>query len=162
MKKHQEVYNYLKQLNISFETHNHQAVFTIDEAADAWATIEGMHCKNLFFRNKKGNQHYLVVLEGEKQLDIKNLEKVLGVGRLSFGSKERLEKQLQLLPGSVSPFGLINNTENNVQVLIDADVQKSKKVNFHPNDNTATITLSAADFYTFLEAVGNPFKYIVI
>ncbi len=88
-----------------------------------WDPIDGLQCKNLFLRNKKGDRHYLVVLEISKRADLKDLVKLVGDDRLSFGSPERLMAQLGLTPGSVSPFGLINDADGSVRVLVDVDLK---------------------------------------
>ena len=152
----------LDQLQIDYTVANHDAVFTVEEAEKFWTDIPGTHCKNLFLRNRKGNQHYLVVLEKDKRLSIKELEQKLGNERLSFASPKRLEKYLNLTPGSVTPFGIINDTENHVKVLLDSDLQNAQIVNFHPDTNTATVSLSFTDFKKFMDWSGNAYDYIEI
>src|SRR5450756_1509316 len=112
------VYAALDALGIPYERHEHPAVFTSEEAALHWGPIQGTQCKNLFLRNKKGDRHYLVVLEISKRADLKEIVKLVGDDRLSFGSPERLMAELGLTPGSVSPFGLINDPDGSVRVLI--------------------------------------------
>ena len=126
------VYKVLDELGISYARHEHPPVFTVEEAEKHWTQITGAHCKNLFLRNKKGNRHYLVILEASKVADLKSLNKLLGEDRLSFASAERLMKFLGLETGAVSAFGLINDTENHVQVVIDEDLKQAAAVNFHP------------------------------
>ena len=104
-----QVYAALDALAIPYERFDHPAVFTGDDAAEHWSGIDGRGVKNLFLRNKKGNRHYLVILPIEKEADLRRLVKVIGDDRLSFGSPERLTEHLGLTPGSVSPFGLLNN-----------------------------------------------------
>lgn len=152
----------LDELGIVFERFDHPPVFTVDEALVHWAGIQGTHCKNLFLRNNKGARHYLVVVEHSKPVDLKRLASVIGDDRLSFASPERLLKHLGLTPGSVSPFGLINNTAHDVTVVLDAGLAASERVAFHPNTNTATFTLLFADFERFLTWCGNPVKTVHI
>jgi len=152
----------LTELGISFTSHSHPPVYTVKEAEKHWNTITGAHCKNLFLRNKKGNRHYLVILESHKQADLRRLNGLLGEDRLSFASAERLNKHLGLEPGAVSPFGLINDSENNVRVVIDRDLQKAEFVNFHPNVNTATVGIAYPDFVRFLEWCGNNIQFVRI
>lgn len=154
------VYKVLDELGISYARHEHPPVFTVEEAEKHWTQITGAHCKNLFLRNKKGNRHYLVILEASKVADLKSLNKLLGEDRLSFASAERLMKFLGLETGAVSAFGLINDTENHVQVVIDEDLKQAAAVNFHPNVNTATIGVSFPDFEKFLAWCGNPVRYL--
>jgi len=109
MNGHPELYKRLNELQISFEYHEHPPAPTIEIAMQYWKNIDATHCKNLFFRNHKGNKHYLVIFDCSKNLDIHSLEKILKQGKLSFASEQRMKKYLGLLPGSVSPFGLIND-----------------------------------------------------
>jgi Ala-tRNA(Pro) deacylase len=150
MESEKKVYQVLKELGISFVKHDHPPVFTVEQAELHWHNITGAHCKNLFLRNKKGNRHYLVILEHLKNADLKVLTGKLGEDRLSFASAERLQKYLGLEAGSVSPFGLINDSGRDVTVIIDQDLKKAEKVNFHPNVNTATLGISFSDFEKFL------------
>jgi Ala-tRNA(Pro) deacylase len=149
----------LERLGIVCERHEHPAVFTVEEALVHWAGIDATHCKNLFLRNKKGDRHYLVVAEHSTPIDLTALAACLGRGRLSFASADRLRAHLGLTPGSVSPFGLINDRSKAVQVLLDAALRRSGRVAFHPNVNTATIVLAFADFERFLATCGNPVMY---
>jgi len=156
----QKVYDVLKKLDISYTRHEHPPVFTVQEAQLAWKNLEGARCKNLFLRNKKGSRHYLVILEAEKIADIRTLEQRLGESRLSFGSDSRLMKYLGLKKGAVSPFGLINDTEKEVRVIIDQDLKDESSIHFHPNVNTATVGLSFKDFEKFLSWCGNSINFM--
>ncbi len=151
----QILYDLLDQLNISYTRHEHPPVYTVEEAKQYWQGIEGAHAKNLFLRNSKGNQHYLVVLEESKTADLMGLSMQLAAGKLSFASERRLMDHLGLETGAVSPFGLINDVQKAVKVVLDRDLAKAELVNFHPNVNTATITLSYSDFEKFLSHCGN-------
>ena len=118
--------------------------------------------KNLFLRNKKGNRHYLVIVGVEKRVDLQQLVKIIGDDRLSFGSAERLMEKMGLTPGSVSPFGLLHEGSRDVQVIIDADLRGSEKLLFHPNINTASVTISFADLEKFLGTRGNRVRFLEI
>lgn len=155
-----ELYNILNKLNIPFEYYEHPAAPTIEEAKKYWKDLVATHCKNIFFRNHKGNRHYLVILEHTNQLAIRDLELKLKQGKLSFASPKRMLKYLGLTPGSVSPFGLINDNENHVHVFLDENLKKSETISFHPNINTASIVISYADFERYLNSVGNTFEYV--
>ncbi len=155
----EKVYRVLKDLNIPYEKYDHPPVFTVAEAEEHWKEIDATHCKNLFFRDKKGRQHYLVVLPSDKQLDVKSLSRSIDRGRLSFGSEERLMKWLGLTPGSVSPFGLINDPENHLQVFIDCDLQQASKLGFHPNDNRVTLVITGSLFIRYLDWTGNAYTF---
>ena len=122
--------------------------------------IAGARVKNLFLRNKKGDRHYLVILPIDKQADLRQLVRVIGDDRLSFGSADRLQVRLGLTPGSVSPFGLINDTTHSVRVIVDADLRQAERLIFHPNDNRASLSISLGDFERFLESRGNVVRWL--
>lgn len=152
----------LQRLHISFERYEHPPVFTVAEAEHYDRNIPGAKSKNLFLRNKKGTAHYLIVAESRASVNLKKLAGLLGEGNLSFASPERLRQYLGVAPGSVSPFGLINDTTKSVRVLVDRDLLSTGHVGFHPNDNTATFVLTADDFRKYLEWTGNDIRYISI
>ena len=154
------LYQALENLNIDFEYHEHPPAPTVEAALEYWKDIQSTHCKNLFFRNHKGNRHYLVILEHSNKLAIRDLEQLLKQGKLSLASDRRLEQWLGLTPGSVSPFGLINDTENHVHLFIDSNLRKADRLSFHPNINTATIVVSFDDFIRFLVRSGNSYEFI--
>src|SRR3954453_22789595 len=154
------VYAALDALGISYERHEHPPVFTAEDASKFWDPIPGIQCKNLFLRNKKGDRHYLVVVEISKRVDLKDLVKLGGDDRLSFGSPERLMARLGLTPGSVSPFGLLNDADGSVRVLIDQDLRGAEGLLFHPNINTATVVVSWADLERFLATRRNSVRLV--
>jgi len=156
----QKVYEILRELDISYTKHEHPPVYTVEEAEQHWEDIKGAHCKNLFLRNKKAKNHYLVIAKSEKRVDLRALTSRLGEDRLSFASPERMMRYLGLEPGAVSPFGLINDRENAVMVVIDQDLKEASHVNFHPNVNTATLGITFADFEKFLSHCGNSIRYL--
>ncbi len=158
----QEVYEALAALGIAWERFPHPPVFTVEEAERYWADIQATHCKNLFLRNAKGTRHYLVVLGHDKKADLRAIGARLGEDRLSFASPDRLKRYLQLTPGAVSPFGLVHESAKDVIVVLDAALPAAERLGFHPNVNTATITLAAADFLRFLEARGNIVRRVAI
>ena len=152
----------LRELGIAFTRHEHPPVATVEEASAHWAGIDATHCKNLFLRNQKGNRHYLVVLTASKKADLKAVADQIGDGKLSFASPERLMTHLGLTPGSVSPFGLINDREHVVRVVLDRDFQQSTRLAFHPNINTLTLTIAAGDFARFLASCGNSVQHVTV
>ncbi len=156
------VYQTLEKLNIAFEYIEHPPAPTIEIAKQYWAGHDAQHCKNLFFRNHKGNRHYLVILDCEQNLAIHDIEKRLKQGKLTFASEQRMQKHLGLMPGSVSPFGLIYDTTKNVHVFLDINLKKSKRISFHPNLNTASLIISFEDFLRYLDSVGNSFEFLEI
>ncbi len=155
-----KVLEYLKGLGILYEIYEHPPLDTIEIALDYWKDIDATHCKNLFFRNHKGNRHYLVIIKDTTPFDIHSLEKILRQGKLSFASEKRMIKYLGVKPGSVSPFGLINDSNHHVYVFLDKQLQKAEKVSFHPNDNTASVVIRFSDLIKFLKERQNGFEFI--
>jgi Ala-tRNA(Pro) deacylase len=152
----------LRELGIAYTRHEHPPVATAEAASQYWGGIDATHCKNLFLRNQKGTRHYLVVLVYPKRADLRAVADQIGDGKLSFASPERLMTHLGLTPGSVSPFGLINDRDHVVRVVLDRDLKAAARVSCHPNINTATLTLTVADFMRFLEVCGNPVRYVTV
>lgn len=160
MKGQAELYHLLDSLSINFEYHEHPPLATIEDAKIHWQNYNSGRCKNIFFRNHKGDRHYLVILEHLSKLDIHDLEKRLHQGKLSFASDQRLMKYLGVEPGSVSPFGLINDNEKNVHLFIDEKLNDFERLAFHPNVNTATLVISRTDFIKFLDHTGNTYEFL--
>jgi Ala-tRNA(Pro) deacylase len=158
----QKLYDILNLLEINYIRNEHKPIYTVKEANSLDICIPGQHCKNLFLRNRKGDVYYLAVLDDTKHTDLKLLSKQIRSSSLSFASEERLHNYLGLTPGSVSPFGLINDMERKVIVLIDSDLIGKSIVNFHPNVNIATIGVSYADLEKFIKWHENKFYYIDI
>lgn len=156
----QKVFDYLDQAGIPYEWYEHSEAPTIEIARQYWRNDGSKHCKNLFFRNHKGNRHYLVVFDCDQQMAIHDLEHRLHQGKLSFASEQRMDRYLGLRPGSVSPFGLINDTENHVHLFLDSTLKDQPSLSFHPNDNTATVVISREAFQRFLDICGNSYEYI--
>ena len=155
-----KVFDFLQQQKIEYSFYIHPEAPTIEIARQYWHNDGSKHCKNLFFRNHKGNRHYLVVFDSEQSLAIHDLEQRLKQGKLSFASEQRMERYLGLKPGSVSPFGLINDTENHVHLFLDKNLLNYPSLSFHPNDNRATVVISQEMFAKYLAAIGNTFEYI--
>lgn len=154
------LYKLFNGLGIPFEYHPHPAAPTVEEAMKYWKDLDATHCKNLFFRNHKGNKHYLVILDHRQELNIRDLEQRLKQGKLSFSSPERLKKHLGLTPGSVTPFGLINDQAKHVHLFLDKNLEKSKSISFHPCINTASLVIRYDDFLKFLNHCGNTYEYV--
>jgi Ala-tRNA(Pro) deacylase len=154
------VYARLAELAVPYERYEHPPVATVEEANKYWGAIDAVHCKNLFLRNQKGNRHYLVIIEQAKRADLRAVANQIGDGKLSFGSPERLMTYLGVMPGSVSPFGLINDREHHVRVYLDRVLRSARRISFHPNINTITLTLAYRDFERYLASTGNPLRYI--
>ena len=176
--RQQKVLDYLKEHNIPFSCYEHPEGKTIEEAKRWWRNDGSVHCKNIFMRNHKGNQHYLICFHCDHDLDIHDLEARLkaaleapgkpSCGKLSFASPERMMKYLGLEPGSVSPFGLINDKEHHVHLFLDAGLlddknypqPQHKTLSFHPNDCRGTVVIALEDFERYLKELGNTYEFI--
>ena len=156
----EDVFNVIAELSIPYELLTHPAVFTVEEADIHMSDMEAGKTKNLFVRNKKKTQYYLLVVESTKRINLKEVSQQLQESNLSFASPEDLHKYLGITPGSVSPFGLIHDTEKKVHVVIDSDIMTYERVGFHPNINTQTVILSSEDFKKYLESTGNGVQYM--
>lgn len=152
--------DYLKSHQIDYTLHEHPAVFTCEEAEIHCAHIPGLDCKNLFLKNKKGRRYFLVILPANKRADLTEIAAIVDEKKLSFASAERLKEKLGIEPGSVSPFGLINDEKKQVEVFVDQQVYNSELVSFHPNRNTASLELSGEMFRKYLQSIGHQFKLV--
>lgn len=150
-----ELLAHLDRLGIAHETHEHEAVFTVAESAPVKAAIPGAHTKNLFLKDRKGAL-FLVTAKDDTAIDLKRLHEVVGAsGRLSFGSGGLLVDVLGVAPGSVTPFGAINDVPPRVRVVLDRRLMGFERVNVHPLVNTLTTGLAPDDLVVFLRASGH-------
>src|SRR5476651_2566141 len=133
----QQLFARLDALGIPHKTVEHEAVFTVEQAKQHRGALPGHHIKNLFLRNKKEEMWLVVALE-DRAIDLKRLGEVLGAGRLSFGSPERLRTYLGVEPGSVTPFSVINDTAHKVSLVLDRGLGEGGPINAHPLTNTMT------------------------
>jgi len=154
------IYSALQGLNIEFKEYSHPPVYTCEEAEIYYKDIPGGVSKNLFLRNKKGNQHYLVVVESNKQVDLLQLSIQINDHKLGFASPERMDKYLKTKPGSVSPFGLIFDQEKHIKVIVDQDLLAHEQVHYHPNDNTKTVIIKSEDLKRFLQEYAREVNYM--
>jgi Ala-tRNA(Pro) deacylase len=146
----------LRELGIATRTLEHDPVFTVEEAKRLRGQLPGGHTKNLFLRNKKGRMWLVVCLE-DRAIDLKALGEQLESGRLSFGSADRLMTYLGVVPGAVTPFAAINDTQGQVRVMLDGRMLEAfDRLNFHPLDNAMTTGIAPGDLVRFLEAVDHP------
>ena len=150
----QDLFARLDELGISTETRTHDPVYTVEEARALRGEIAGGHCKNLFLKDKKGIL-WLIVCQEDAQVDLKALPTKIGSARISFGKPDLLMEVLGIEPGSVTPFALINDTENRVNVVLDARMMQHDIVNYHPLENTATTSIGAQDLVAFIRSCGH-------
>ena len=148
-----ELFALFDRLGIKHSTIEHPPFFTVEEGRRWHDKIPGRHCKNLFIKDRKGGI-WLVVMPGDKRADLARLEKALGAPRFSFARPDVLQEVLALTPGSVTPFGLINDTQRRVTVILDEEMLDSEWVNFHPLSNAASTTLRSTDLLRFVRALG--------
>lgn len=154
--KEERVYDLLERLGVPFERVDHDAVGTIEGCSEIEKLLDIEICKNLFLRNSKGDQYYLLMLPGGKHLVTKDLAKKIGSTRLSFGTPEKMEEYLDITPGSVSVLGLMNDHENIIQLLVDNDIKKWEYFGCHPCINTSSLKIKTADLFSkILPAVGH-------
>jgi len=148
-----ELFALFDRLGIEHSTVEHPPFFTVEEGRPWHDKIPGLHCKNLFVKDRKGGI-WLVVMPADKRADLGRLEKALGAPRFSFARPDVLREVLELTPGSVTPFGLINDKQRRVNVILDEEMLDSEWVNFHPLYNAASTTLRSADLVRFVRALG--------
>ncbi len=156
-----EVKAFLKKLNINYDIVYHPAAWTTDDADKYIEGLDGVRTKTMFMAGKKDRNFYLIILDEDKRLDIKGLSEVIG-DRLHFGKEEHLKEKMNLVPGMVSLFGLLNNNEHDIKVYIDKEIINENLITFHPNDNTATIFISIDDMFKVLNELNYDFEIIDI
>ena len=149
------LYALLDELGLHHHTEEHAAVFTVAESADIKARLPGGHSKNLFLKDKAGD-YVLVSALGSTQIKLNQLHKHIGTKRLSFGKPEALLELLGVVPGSVTIFSILNDTEHKVRLILDKALFEYEAVWFHPMRNTASTRIKPADIISFAEAVGHP------
>jgi len=154
-----ELMTRLDDLGIVTKTVNHPPVFTVEESKRLRGDLLGAHTKNLFLKDKKGRL-WLVIAQEDRHVDLKALRKDIGAAQLSFGKPALLSEVLGLEPGSVTPFGVVNDTEQQVTVILDKDLLAFDALNFHPLTNTATTRISPKDLQSFLGDTGHEPKII--
>ena len=143
-------------LGIETKTYDHPAVFTVAESREIKHAIPGGHSKNLLLKDKKGRV-FLVTAEADAAIDLKAISDKIGAsGRVTFGKAELLMELLGVIPGAVTPFGVVNDVEGVVTMVLDAPLLDHEIVNFHPLENTATTSIHRDDLVRFLTATGHP------
>jgi Ala-tRNA(Pro) deacylase len=151
----EDLFAYLDRLGIAHSTVSHAPLFTVEQSQALRGQIPGAHTKNLFLKDKK-SALYLVVAPEEAAIDLKGLHRLLGAtGRFSFGSADLLEEVLGVTPGSVTPFGAMNDQNSRVNVVLDTGLMRHDVINAHPLVNTKTTSLASQDLIKFLEATGH-------
>ncbi len=149
-----EIYQYLTENNIWYEITKHEAVYNMEELKAVELPYPEWDAKNLFVRDDKKRNYYLITVKGEKRVDLKEFRKQNGLRNLSFASEADLMEYMRLTPGAVSPLGLLNDPEHQVQLYLDAELA-GNKIGVHPNDNTATVWMETDDLIKLIQNNGN-------
>lgn len=149
----QNLLDFMTNSGVLYELHTHPAIFTVEEACQIDLHIPGTHTRNLFLRDHRETM-FLVTLRHNTRIDLKKLSALLGAGRLSFGSPNRLWTYLGVKPGSVTPLSILNDTDKKVKLILEQDMMDAERINFHPLDNTMTIGMAPSQLMTILEEQG--------
>jgi len=156
----QETYNYLAARGVGYEITEHPAVYNMAEMAEIQLPYPEADAKNLFVRDDKKRHYYMITVQGDKRMDLKAFRKQHGLRNLSFASADDLMSILGLIPGAVTPLGLLNDQERKVELYLDAAL--SELIGVHPNDNTATVWMKTADLIRLIEEHGNMVRVVEI
>ena len=157
----QETYDYLSNCGVDYEVTEHEAVFNMEELKTVELPYPEADAKNLFVRDDKKRNYYLITVKGDKRVDLKQFQKDHGTRKLSFASADDLMRIMKLIPGAVTPLGLLNDEEQKVTLFLDEDFNGGL-VGVHPNDNTATVWITAAELIRVIEEHGNKVNVVKI
>ena len=151
---YQKVVDQLNELGIPFQIVEHEPVLTTEQADRFIEGIEGVRTKTMFLTNKKKRNFYLVIIDDAKRLDMDVFKEIVEENRIKMASAETLNDKMMLLPGNVSPFGLLNNRDKDIQVYFDQEIVSEERMCFHPNTNEKTIFVNTQDLFTVLKEIG--------
>ena len=158
-----QIYEYIKNKQIWYEITEHKAVYSMSEISEVEIPYPEADAKNLFVRDDKKENYYLITVRGNKRVNLKEFRKENNTRPLSFASEKELKEIIQILPGSVSPLGILNDKENKVKVFLDKEfIEKTDIIGIHPNDNTATIWLKTKDLINIIKEHGNEVEIVEI
>lgn len=160
MEAYQQVKDKLEELEIDFEVVEHPPAFTTEQADSYIEGLEGVRTKSMFLTNKKKTQYYLLIMDDQRPLNMDDFREQVGANRIRMASAESLAEKMQLPPGTVSPFGLLNNDEKDIRVYFDKDIVSEEIMTFHPNTNEKTIFIKTQDLFRFLESIS--FNYEIL
>lgn len=158
----EQIYEYLKKRNIWFEVDSHKAVYNMADLLDVDISYPEGDAKNLFLCDDKKINYYLITVKGDKRVNLSKFRRDNGTRPLSFASSEELENIMGLIPGSVTPLGILNDKDKRVTVFIDSEFKPSDIIGVHPNDNTATLWLKTKDLIDIIKDNGNVVKVVDI
>lgn len=158
-----QIYEYIKNKQIWYKITEHKAVYSMSEISEVEIPYPESDAKNLFVRDDKKGNYYLITVRGNKRVNLKEFRKENNTRPLSFASEKELKDMIQILPGSVSPLGILNDKENKVKVFLDKEfIEKTDIIGIHPNDNTATIWLKTKDLINIIKEHGNKVELVEI
>jgi Ala-tRNA(Pro) deacylase len=157
-----DIYEFFERHNIEYERQDHPPVYTCEQADRLVAPMGGAKTKNLFLRDNKGRRHFLVTVDSRKTVDLKALSAVIGAGKLSFGSPQRLEKHLGLEPGAVTILAAVNDPDQTVEFFVDRELWEAEAFQCHPLVNTATLLISKENLERVFDASGHTVKPIPV
>ena len=160
MDAYQQVANKLQELGIAFDVVEHLPAFTTEQADSYIEGMEGVRTKSMFLTNKKKTQYYLLIMDDKKRLDMDDFKVQVGADRIRMASLESLAEKMNLPAGTVSPFGLLNNEEKDIQVYFDKEIINEERMTFHPNTNEKTIFISTQDLFKFLQDLGYSYQVL--
>ena len=159
----QDIYAYFEQRGIEYEATEHGAVYNMEELSKIELPYPEADAKNLFVRDDKKRNYYLITVKGDKRVDLKEFASKYGTRKLSFASADDLMTILGLIPGAVTPLGLLNDAEHRVILYLDAEFKSTPHlIGVHPNDNTATVWLNTNDLVRLIEEHGSEVNYFEI
>ena len=159
----QEILDYLKEKNVLHEVSEHKAVYNMEEVSQIYIPYPEAEAKNLFVRDDKKKNYYLITVKGDKKVNLKEFRKENNTRALSFASEDELKSIMGVIPGAVTPFGLLNDKELKVKFFIDKEFAKmGHLIAVHPNDNTATVYLKAEDLIDIIKEHGNQVDVITL
>lgn len=157
-----DIFEFLSDHDIDYQRFDHPPVYTVADVRRLTPDLPGAKTKNLFLCDQKGKKHFLVMLPHDKRVDLKGLQGILGVGKLRFGSADRLKRFLGIEPGAVSLLAVINDEAKAITVLMDKPLWASESFQFHPLVNTATLTISRENIERFAEKTGHPITLLEV
>ena len=159
----QEIYDFLNDKNIPYEATEHKAVFNMEELSGIDIPYPEADAKNLFVRDDKKRNYYLITVKGDKRVDLKEFRKANGTRPLTFASENDLIRILSLIPGSVTPLGVLNDEDKIVKVFLDKDfLDAPERIGVHPNENTATVWLKTEDLIAIIKEHGNEIETVAL
>ena len=160
--KKQEVYDFLTSRGIEYEVTEHGAVFNMEEMSHVELPHQEADAKNLFVRDDKKRNYYLITVRGDKRVDLKKFREEHSTRQLSFASENDLMSLLDLIPGAVTPLGILNDSEKKVKLFLDEELLKCGLIGVHPNDNTATVWLKTTELIDIITEHGNEVEAVRI